>query len=95
MATYRTKDGTKTGFIPGLGVIVDGVITVPDEIVIENANLEKVTEAPAPATQAAPAEPATPSPAPAAAPATPPAATPQEATPQLTPANQDTNQETN
>ena len=39
---YKTKDGTLTGFVPGVGLIVDGKITVPEGVVIENANFEKV-----------------------------------------------------
>jgi hypothetical protein len=40
--TYRRKDGQKVnGFVPGAGEVVDGVITVPDGIVFENAAFEK------------------------------------------------------
>ena len=58
MATYKTKDGTLTGFVPGVGQIVDGKITVPDGVVIENANLVKIDEtSPQPAAPTAPAAP--------------------------------------
>lgn len=35
--TYKTKDGQQTGFIPGVGAIVDGEIT--SDTPIENPNL--------------------------------------------------------
>lgn len=54
--TYQTKDGTQDGFVPGVGQIVGGKITVPDGIVLENANLELVVDQPQP--QAAPVAPA-------------------------------------
>ena len=55
--TYRTKDGTKEGFVPGVGPIVDGRITVPEGTVLENANLERIEDQPQPQPhpQAAPA----------------------------------------
>lgn len=40
MATYKTKNGQMTGFVPGVGEIVDGKIEGPDNL--ESANLEKV-----------------------------------------------------
>lgn len=60
---YKTKDGTQTGFVPGVGEIVNGLLTVPDGIVIENANLEKIEpekleEPSQPQASAAPAAPA-------------------------------------
>lgn len=42
--TYKTKDGTKTGFIPGVGEIVDGEISSPVEL--ESPNLELADAAP-------------------------------------------------
>ncbi|HVB24126.1 MAG TPA: hypothetical protein VNG51_19465 [Ktedonobacteraceae bacterium] len=44
MATYQTKDGTKIGFVPGVGEIVDGLLKdAPDNL--ENHNLVKVEQA--------------------------------------------------
>lgn len=54
MTTYKTKDGSKTGFVPGVGEIVDGKLTVPDGMTIENANLEIVEDQPSPTAPAAP-----------------------------------------
>jgi hypothetical protein len=51
--TYKTKDGTQSGFVVGVGQIVDGKIEVPDGVIIENANLVKVEDQP----QTAPAAP--------------------------------------
>lgn len=46
--TYKTKDGTKTGFVPGIGAITDGSIT--SHVLIESPNLELVhTDEAAPA----------------------------------------------
>lgn len=42
MAIYQTKDGSKTGFVPGVGEIVDGKIEGPDNL--ESPNLEKMTD---------------------------------------------------
>jgi len=43
MATYKTKDGTQTGVVPGVGEIVNGLLkNAPANL--ENPNLELVTE---------------------------------------------------
>ena len=44
MKTYKTKDGSQTGIVPGVGIIANGQITVPDHVVIQNANFELVME---------------------------------------------------
>lgn len=40
--TYKTVDGSQTGFIPGVGEIIDGVITSDQPL--ENANLALVED---------------------------------------------------
>lgn len=47
MYTYKTKDGSKNGFVPRAGKIVDGVIQSPKPL--ENPNLVLVTEQQTPA----------------------------------------------
>jgi len=42
MTIFQTKNGAKTGFVPGVGAIVDGKIEGPDNL--ENPNLAKVEE---------------------------------------------------
>jgi len=42
MYKYKTKDGSTTGVVPGIGVIVDGFITSP--VKLESGNLELVTD---------------------------------------------------
>jgi len=69
-ALYKTKDGTKTGFVPGVGDIVNGKIEGPENL--ESANLVRVDEQTPPPQQTAPAAPAASIPAPVQA-ATPPA----------------------
>ena len=65
--SYKTKNGEKEGFVPGVGQIVDGKITVPDGVTIENANFELVQESSE--SQAAPvAPPASTTPTPTAVP---------------------------
>ena len=79
MSTYKTKDGSQTGFVPGVGAIVDGLLkNAPDNL--ENANLVKV-ETPIPSQPPAPA-------APAASPSVNPA--PMPATPTANPINKET-----
>lgn len=59
--TYKTKDGSKTGFVPNIGAIEDGRIT--SDTPLHNPNLELVSsdEQPAPivgtASQQNPAQP--------------------------------------
>jgi hypothetical protein len=90
MTTYRTKNGQKTGFVPGVGVIADGTITVPDGMILENANLELVEDQ-----QPSQAAPAAPAPSVSAtqpvAPATSLPPTPTQPVPQITQTNQETN----
>jgi hypothetical protein len=63
MATYKTKNGQLTGFVPGVGEIVDGLIhNAPEGL--ESANLVRVEEEPAKAAPVAPAPAAAPVPAP-------------------------------
>ncbi len=54
MKTYKTKDGKQSGFVVGFGAIVNGQIEVPDDAVIENANLELVQNQPAQSPQPTP-----------------------------------------
>jgi hypothetical protein len=46
MKVYKTKDGSQSGFVVGFGAITNGQIEVPDNAVIENANLELVEDRP-------------------------------------------------
>jgi len=101
---YRTKNKIQTGFVPGVGEIVNGLLTVPDGIVIENANLEKIEPekveepslpqasaapaAPAPSVSPVPSVPATP----VSVPVTPPQTTPVT---QPTPPAEQVNKENN
>lgn len=40
--TYKTKDGSSTGFVPGVGAIVDGQIS--SDTPIESPNLQLVND---------------------------------------------------
>lgn len=86
--TYKTRNGQQTGFVPGAGVIVDGKITVPDDVVLEG-NFEEVKQTDQ-TDQAAPV-------APAATPTQPPVPTPppQPPTPPQPPVNPPQAQQTN
>jgi len=56
MSTYKTKDGSQSGFVPGIGPVVNGYLyNAPDDL--ENYNFIKVAD-PAPAV---PTDPQTPS----------------------------------
>lgn len=61
MTLYKTKNGQMTGFVPGVGEIVDGKIESPVKL---EGNFEKVTEAPQTPAPAAPVASPTPAPTP-------------------------------
>ena len=43
MSKYKTKDGSQTGVVPGVGEIVNGILSnAPDNL--ENPNLELVAD---------------------------------------------------
>lgn len=45
MTKYKTTNGVQTGFVPGVGEIVDGIIEAPENWQ-HGANFEKVVETP-------------------------------------------------